>query len=367
MKANKLWKTLAASAMSLALLAGVAALPAMAAPPVNGVVTGTSYTAESTLRVAENIATPDVTLTYTVAPEAPTSNETHSGMNVYMGESSGAVINSGAVDYDYAAAGTNESGKQYYDVTKTFEITTVNSAFKHPGVYKYKITVTATPSVTEGLTVSGAKYLYVFVKEADTAGYEVYSVVMGTGAAKSGEFVTTYYLNGETPNPEDYAANVLVYNSVTGDLGDKTYPFSYSVTVPANCNYQTGTMVNGQFKADGTENKLTNGAAVTLTLKDGQAVMFYGVKDGERYTIAQNDANTMGYKTTVNTAEYKQAVTGNVEKGSDFIAAFVNHRDTEDSTGVTPTGVIMNIAPYALMVVIAVAGVMVFMRKRVEE
>ena len=45
--------------------------------------------------------------------------------------------------------------------------------------------------------------------------------------------------------------------------------------------------------------------------------------------------------------------------------ATVKYENSKNAT--TPTGVIMNVAPYALMVVIAVAGVAVFMRKRVED
>lgn len=359
MKANKLMRTLAASAMSLALLAGVTALPAMAANPSET----NSFTAKSTLRVAENIATPAVTLTYTVAPGTADERETHSNMNVYDGVAGGATGNS--VVYTASAAGTNVEGEKYYEDTKEFTITTDASQFSHPGVYKYTVTVSASPSI-DGLSTAATKNLYVFVKDG-TSGEEVYSVVMGKDPAKSDTFVTTYLLDddGETPIPEQYTADILVNNTVTGNLGDKTYPFSYTVTIPAGYNYQTGTMGEGGFVADGTGNKMTEGTATTLTLKHNQAVKFFGVKDGQEYTIAQNDADTMGYKTTVNGGDYAP-VTDNIVKNVNVTATFTNYRDTSGE-GVNPTGIIMNVAPYALMVVIALAGVMVFMRKRVED
>ena len=49
--------------------------------------------------------------------------------------------------------------------------------------------------------------------------------------------------------------------------------------------------------------------------------------------------------------------------GADAInMTFINTRDA-----VSPTGIVMNVAPYALLVVVAAAGCFVFMRKRRED
>lgn len=43
------------------------------------------------------------------------------------------------------------------------------------------------------------------------------------------------------------------------------------------------------------------------------------------------------------------------------------HTITNTRSTTTPTGIVMNVAPYALLVVVAVAGCFVFLRKRNED
>ena len=54
-----------------------------------------------------------------------------------------------------------------------------------------------------------------------------------------------------------------------------------------------------------------------------------------------------------------------VEASQTLTADYVEF--TNDREASTPTGIVMNVAPYALLVVIAAAGCLVFLRKRDED
>ena len=107
----------------------------------------------------------------------------------------------------------------------------------------------------------------------------------------------------------------------------------------------------------------------------------------DKYTISERAANKNGYTTTikVNTVEVEEAdwIDGNNDGKKDGVSGNVEAKVSEDNTdaydvenevlftndrdAVSPTGIVMNVAPYALLVVIAAAGCFVFLRKRDED
>ena len=135
---------------------------------------------------------------------------------------------------------------------------------------------------------------------------------------------------------------------------------------------------------------------ITFTLKHNQRLRVYGLSDTDTYTVVEKTAT--GYVTTVNgyiveTSEdgkltpndngdgYKNTeltstlqVTNtfegtlghtqanNAPEIKDVTVLYENNREA-----VSPTGIVMNVVPYALLVVIAAAGCFVFLRKRDED
>ena len=101
-------------------------------------------------------------------------------------------------------------------------------------------------------------------------------------------------------------------------------------------------------------------------MKHNGTIRIYGLSASDTYEVIETVANQNGYTTTdtdKNTAE------GTV-KGSataDVVDNTPTHTVTNNRESSAPTGIAMDIAPYALLVVIAAAGCFVFLRKRNED
>ena len=124
-----------------------------------------------------------------------------------------------------------------------------------------------------------------------------------------------------------------------------------------------------------TTQTAANGCLTFTGIGDNTTVYVYGLDAGE-YTIKE-DAATLkseGYKLTVSgdgkknnvndTEDTNQIIgaTTDVEAKANEELIFTNTRNA-----VSPTGLIMDIAPYVLLVVVAAAGCFVFLRKRRED
>ena len=133
-----------------------------------------------------------------------------------------------------------------------------------------------------------------------------------------------------------------------------------------------------QPKAGGT-NTATSDDAFTVTLGNGEYVVVYGLSAGDQYTVIEDKAGEEGYVTSVTTGttatngtntpwdkdEEEKDIVGQVSANSFENDAYVTYTNTKDASA--PTGIAMDIAPYALLVVIAAAGCFVFLRKRNED
>lgn len=94
-------------------------------------------------------------------------------------------------------------------------------------------------------------------------------------------------------------------------------------------------------------------------MKHGQSATIYGLSKNDKYTITEANYSSDGYATTVNGESGREA-TGTIE--ADTTISFVNSKNAG-----TPTGVLMDIAPYAIMIVLAGVCVVLFLRKKNHE
>lgn len=367
MKANKLMKTLAASTMSLALLAGVTAMPAMAVEVGSGI----KFTKTINMTNAAGATVPTARYTYGITPGsavAATANtpEIKAGVGT-------PTIGSAEFTYTDTIPGNKLVTK---DVTVNFDAGTFPTA----GIYRYVIT--ETDPVVAGLATSkddNTIYLDVYVTNGDT-GLEVTYYQMTTSAN-----APTYDQGTKKPN---YGSTKF-----TGDVDAYT---TYQLTVTKNVE---GTMADmtEKFDIDVDFTGLTEGTKVTVgettqsgaataggtlsvngELGDNDSIVIKGIPANAVYTVVENlssneaytvtyqldgtDPSNATYDDTKNPAgEYTTASAQNMDSANHTVTVI----NTKNAT--TPTGIIMNIAPYALMVVIALAGVVVFLRKRVED
>lgn len=268
-------------------------------------------------------------------------------------------------------------------VTVNFDGETVNNteqvtfsfkadAFGHAGVYYY--TVTQTDPDIAGMTADTSTYIMkVYVEN-----------IFGEDGALTGNKVAnvTMYKQGDTETTKvggienDYATeSVKLTKQITGagaNMGE-SFSFTIELTDPDHVAHMTSI----SYKVNDAEaytpviisgNKFT----VTLpeTLGDDDYVTVTGLPVGTNYKISETDAEA--YVTTwagVNTSITTEAageldtkiIDGTVSNGENDITV------TNSKASSPATGIVMNVAPYVLLVVVAAAGCFVFLRKRRED
>lgn len=188
--------------------------------------------------------------------------------------------------------------------------------------------------------------------------------------SKKADTITNYYqVDPDTNLPTSY--DVVIGNTIAGAMGNKgkTFTFKVQITslIDAGKTYRAvyvGTDMQDKDPVELTANQLEDG----ITLKDGQQLHIYGVSKGEGYSVTEVEANANGYVTTIdnNGTPIDQGSSGNAATGTvDNGAVTVTFTNTRNA--ITPTGLVMNVAPYVLLVLVAAGAGYVFLRKREED
>ncbi len=247
-------------------------------------------------------------------------------------------------------------------------------AYTEPGVYTYTITENDGTELDTPHTVAGVQYI--------TKNYELkITIVEGSalaagGISASGLVVGGVALREENSNTkiaeitnEYIAGSVTVGKTVTGNLGDRKRPFSFTMTFTAD----EGVYVDGpiaytltNYAADGTkstEDKILAGgwtgtkAAINFQLAHGDTITFTNIPKGVTYTVDETDKNANGYTTTVPGNN-----TGKIANANGITVTYIN-----DKNIVIDTGVSLDSAVYMLIMALALAGFVVLKIRRRED
>lgn len=385
---------IATTLLATAMLAGVMSTAAFAEGGVT-TMTDATFTVETTLTVPANVITPALEITYAVETAQASANETRgdadAALPVYDGVAGGVTATQPAKFNQGTTAQSVET-----DVNADTEASfTVNlDSFDHAGIYKYKISVSKAEGVNgyEGVTYDATeKYLYVYITNGENGALEVSYVELadvnddGAAGDKSATFEHKYGVDGDG---NDILYDLDLQKIVAGDAANMNESFTFPVTITS----QTGTTekfyaVVGAYDADGAfvpgtvTEVLTSGETATFTLKHNEVVRIYGLSENDEYALYETEGGKNGYTTTAEengqkVEEFSSVTDGNGDVINEFALNNENADVTEDVRIVytntrnvaTPTGVLMDVAPYAAMVALAVAGCFVFLRKRdVEE
>lgn len=284
-------------------------------------------------------------------------------------------------DYDKAT-------EKYAKKTATLDFSACK--FTEPGVYRYVITESGT---NQGITNDAdlTRIVDVYVNDATTdeggkalsiVGYILHSnaddapdVAMGDDAGSTGAYTATKS-QGFT---NSYDTSDLTFRKeVSGNQAshDKYFEFTVAIknAVPgtvydvdiANADATSGS--NAATIADNTgktnPTSLTVGTEGTVTqkfyLQHGQEIKIQGLAKDTTYDVTENKED---YKSTAAGVKgYADAVKGTVVS-TDLKTSYLNTRD-----GVVPTGVVMAIAPFAVVTLLGGAGIVTMsMKKRKED
>ena len=351
MKLNRKVTRLAASVLATAMFACATALPAMAEDPT---FSGNTVTITKTIDMtgAVGAGVPKGTYHFTIAEYDPVSLQ-NKEFNAKKGIS--AAVNSGSSDLSVSFDG--ESSVE--NIPLTFDPT--QFAATGAGLYYYTITENDISNFA-GMTKDLTEY-FLKIEVANDGDSLVISDAVMYPSTQNGGSQTSGKVTGFT---NTYATTSLtVTKDVEGRMGDKKKQFSFEITLN-DPNHTTGDHIVSVTSTKGTSDaetvKFNNGQAkVTVTLADTESVTITGLPVGTTYEIVESDNNSYTVEYTGDAIQDnvdKNKATGDVDADGDAVTVVNTITDTP------ATGVIMNVAPYVLMVGIAVAGCFVFLRKR---
>lgn len=221
-------------------------------------------------------------------------------------------------------------------------------AYDTVGIYTYEIAeVVDDDAHTAGVTYNTQKLLLkVTVIQTEDGRIRVAAVHLGDeDGDKVGQVVNTY------------AAGTLdVTKTVAGLMGDQNKPFHFTATLTRPAGLVMDSTIG--FTVAGVAQAFTpvwdnNGrCTVPFDLKHGQTASLTNLPYGMTYTVAEDDYTGSGYTTT------QTGDSGAISAGS-VTAAFTNTKG-----GNVDTGVLLDSAPYALLLVMALSGGAVLLRRR---
>ena len=313
---------------------------------------------------------------------------------------------------------TSDTGEpNYQDLVIDFS----NVVFTAPGVYRYKLTetasgyaaagVTETTNVTQNNTAgSHERYLDVYVMASSTytdgtkaTDWDIYGYVClyedeaitpdgdttTTGAVKTNGFVAATN-DGDTINADSYYTfNVTISKTLTGDNASMNHQFPVNVDF-TNAAVTKDVKLNADTNGSVTDYAHTAAAASDLdglvTIASGGSVQYIGIPCGTSVEIYEtNDVANVTYRTTL-TVDGTAGTSKDISSTSTpsafaaYTAADYNSlngvvtttADQDDDTShtvaianvfqtISPTGVIVRTAPYILLLG---AGVVLFVLSR---
>lgn len=290
------------------------------------------------------------------------------------------TANSLVKDYDNAT-------QKYATKTATVDFSAV--AFTEPGVYRYVITESGTnQGVTNDTDLTRA--LDVYVQDASTstekklsiAGYVLHSTE--TGAIAIGENNQLSYSDGDTKtqgftNTYD-TSNLTFRKEVSGNQASHDKYFAFTVTISnavpgtkyavdlTNADNTSGsnaaTITANQSKTNPTEmvavadsaNSANGTVTATFYLQHGQEITIKGLAKDTAYTVTENAEDYTS--TPKGVTGYTDNTSGSIVS-TDIKTSYLNTRN-----GIIPTGVLMTVAPFAVITLIGGCGVASVVLKR---
>lgn len=421
MKKNLLPKMWMTALMAATAFAGVGT-PVLAAAGTNygATIEGTKTTTFDKFLVMDKQANvPNATFTYAVtAGNAKAYDVAGKKFQVLAGVDSDKITMAGVGAADAAANSIvfkQGDGSDTHDTTKDEYVKNIDAAkqkyalktatldfskvqFTEPGVYRYIITESGTnQGITNDADLTRVLDVYVndasadvdgaFTKKLTIAGYLLHSnendepdVAAGENFGSTGAY-TDKKSQGFT-NSYD-TSDLTLRKQVTGNQAsrDKYFEFTlnidkaqpntkYDVVIDdadatSKANAATIDANAGQTNVTSITTDGAGKATQKFYLQHGQQITVQGLAKDTTYAVTEN---TEDYKSTANTAaapvvdtkaDTEAAPVDGTIVSTDLTTGFLNTRD-----GVIPTGVIMAVAPFAVVTVLGGAGVVTMVMKR---
>lgn len=366
MKKNK---RILSTLIALVLLCAMTATTAFADVPSsltvddttkNGTINLTKY-----LVVDKDAPVPAVSFSFSLAPETVAEGtETDAGIPVYTG----SVVTDGTATVTFTNGDTTTDGAEDNPIltdttkkfaTKTAALSLAGASFTKPGVYRYGVTETTEGG--SGLTVDGTKYIvdvyvgYDTVDGAESTDLSILQVIIkkdGSGDKSEIAFKNIFA-----------SQSLTVSKTVAGNMGDRTKDFFFTLNITANDKLSENTTITAVKTAqdgDTSNVTITVGSDCTFTLKHGETLAVPGLPEGTAYTVTETKDDD--YTTTVDS-------TGTFDADNNKVTNTVGSTGnteafTNTASKTVDTGIILDIAPYIIIFVIAIVGAILFFGRK---
>ncbi len=358
------------------------------------------------LEVGEGITVPNETFTFTF------TQTKYNGADVtdtYKADIAAVTMTTNSGTWDKTNDADDEAS--IYQKKSMADIL-ANTTFPAAGVYTY--TVAETAGNTAGFTYDGQTYvLNVYVKNDGTKTIEVKKEGTGdkegekvdvtkTDPTKDSEETTgdnsvtvqgftfdNKYAKTNTKTDDNTEGFLNISKTVEGDYGDKTYGFEFAITLTAPRLAAADAKAKYSiYNTDGTKassGEMAYGSAQAFALKDGQTLRFYEIEAGTKYSVTEKLASSGVTKAEQYTASATAKVAGEdvnvdtVAKHTDLTVETyviddstdtkddVDYTNTFDDTTVSPTGILINNAPYIILALVAAGGMTFYVVKKRKE
>lgn len=331
---KKTLKRLGAIVMVLAMAMSVMMVSAFASTQE------VSTTVDITKKISKeaNVYLPNANFVFTITPmtEKYTGNDNDNPAGgIYFEDATGNKVNTATISS--TPGGIGETLSTIGTATLHVDL----SKFSQPGVYQYTLTEAAGYYESNIGWEAQSKTVYVsIIRTASGLAFNGFTFKNNdtTGAKNDATFINDYSSNHGSQK------NYKVIKVVGGAMGDTSKAFNFTVTITGPQGKEYNIVKTDQDGNTTTEDN-------TFTLKHNEFVTIYGISTNDTVSVVEDSYESAGYSTT-------QAVETDATTG-DKTETFTNTKDTT-----TPTGVIMNIAPYVLMVALAGGIAFFFLRRR---
>ena len=344
-------------------------------------------------------------------------------MIVLAGQASQIDETSSDLKAEFKADSYDLTGKTLEDFKDGVKITFKPAAFATPGVYRFVVTESAATGANSGdveamkVTVDSVekpyqtqRFLDVYVRlKEGSAEREIYGYVLHSGDTlvannehgnkhtgdKNSGFDGDKGKGGKKDTPQGYTRytprKLKVDKKISGMINkDNLFPFTVNLfhNKAGAVNFDNADL-QVKVKMPGasayTVKKASEIPGLGATLKDGQSLEIIGLPKTTTYNVKENNNTSLSIKSDVSfsedvanpvpstatvTTETVAPTKDSTERGGDKSlvlkdshVAYHNHIDE-----ITPTGVVLTVAPYAMMLAVAGSmGFMFFNRKKEEE
>ena len=409
-------KKISALVLALVMVLALSATALAANVPQSGVIASTT---DTSIVIKKEITAfnpsgsmvnaPSITYSYSIAPgsadkEITDEDDVHAAT---VAGPTGATITSSITWNAETVADQMNTASGGAANTKDITVDLSGVTFPAAGIYRYVITETANFTNT-GVIDGGdhTRYLDVYVKNSETAGqYEIYGYVCfkhnnnidGSAdaaaadavakAVKTQGFVSDTDDQDELTTDKYYTYNLTVSKTLTGDAGMNSHQFPFGIAFSGS---ETGVLpiISGTagtkptWSAKGTMSSFsTTVSGATLKIANEQNVVITGIPVGTSVTINEkNDVTGTTYtsESTGLSSPDTNAASKSIETGATSNDATIAAQTAGSATDktvsfentlvlISPTGVVLRVAPYALILFAGVALLLVSRRRKEAE